>query len=365
MAYRVIQWHTGSTGTQALQQVIADPASFELVGVLVHSPEKEGLDAGELAGTAPTGVRATCDKAALLQLDADVVLHNSRWIGDLDELDADVVALLESGKDVITVVSGYMCPWVFGEDRARRLHDACVRGSSTLFGTGLAHGLTDWLAVVLTGVSASVQEIRYTERYDRRDSARPYAILEVMGMGKPASELTVDSPRGTQYFRKFEESAAVMAACLATTVRGVTHDVEVALAPEDLEIAAGTVARGTVCGVRWSIRAQLEAGPDLVLVGQRSVASVPGWDTSTGWTIEVEGDPSARVDLHLAPSVLGTRRDDLVADSNLSEIRATAAAQIRAIPEVVPAPPGVMLPRVFATWSDGLRRPAPMWVPAT
>ncbi len=364
MTLRVIQWHTGSTGARALEQVIAH-RELELVGVLVHSEDKAGRDAGDLVGAPPTGVTTTTDKRSLIELDADVVLHNTRWTPDMSTSDGDVVALLESGKDVISVVSGYMCPWAVDRQRALRFVAACERGGSTLFGTGLAHGLTDWLAVMLTGISASLREIRYTERFDRSDSPRPYAVLEVMGMGKPASEFTPDSPRGALYFHKLLETAAVIAAGLGTSVRSAERGVRLGFADRDIDIPAGTIARGTVAAVAWSLRAELESGPLVTITGQRSAAPVAGWDTTTGWTIEVEGDPSSRVDLHLAPSVLGFSAGEMNADTNVSEIRATAAAQIRAIREVVVSPPGIMLPRFFATWSGTLRAPPTMWDPAS
>ena len=58
MAYKVIQWATGNVGQLALRGIIEHP-DLELVGLLVHSPDKAGKDAGELAGLAPVGVKAT------------------------------------------------------------------------------------------------------------------------------------------------------------------------------------------------------------------------------------------------------------------------------------------------------------------
>ena len=52
---RVVQWATGNIGSRSLRAVIEHPA-LELVGVHVHSADKVGMDAGELCGTAPTGI---------------------------------------------------------------------------------------------------------------------------------------------------------------------------------------------------------------------------------------------------------------------------------------------------------------------
>ena len=55
---RVVQWATGNVGSRALRRVIEHP-KLELVGLYVHSPEKEGREAGELCGLPAVGVRAT------------------------------------------------------------------------------------------------------------------------------------------------------------------------------------------------------------------------------------------------------------------------------------------------------------------
>lgn len=78
--HRVIQWATGNTGQRSLREVIRDP-SLELVGVLVYDPEKDGTDAGDLCGEAPTGIRATLDRQAVLTLDADCCLYMARASG--------------------------------------------------------------------------------------------------------------------------------------------------------------------------------------------------------------------------------------------------------------------------------------------
>ena len=93
---RVAQWATGNIGTRALREVIRHP-DLELVGVLVHDPEKEGVDAGTLCGEGLTGIVATRDPASIVGLRADCVLYMPRAV-DLD----DVVALLEAGTNIVS-----------------------------------------------------------------------------------------------------------------------------------------------------------------------------------------------------------------------------------------------------------------------
>ena len=67
------QWYTGTMGKMQIDLLHRDP-SFELVGVVVHSADKAGLDAGEIAGIGPIGVTAIHDIDAALALEADCVL---------------------------------------------------------------------------------------------------------------------------------------------------------------------------------------------------------------------------------------------------------------------------------------------------
>lgn len=102
--YRLIFWAPGHVGGTALRCALSRP-EFEVVGALVYSPEKDGVDVGELVGTPPVGVTATRDKEAILALDADCVIHAPQAAIDESEMVEDVARLLESGKNVISVTS--------------------------------------------------------------------------------------------------------------------------------------------------------------------------------------------------------------------------------------------------------------------
>src|SRR4051812_32996363 len=101
---RVAVWSTGGIGSIAIRAISRRP-DLELVGVWVHSPEKEGRDAGELAGIDPVGVTATNDVDALLAAGVDCVVYAAQG----PEQDAasvpDYVRLLAAGVDVVTTSS--------------------------------------------------------------------------------------------------------------------------------------------------------------------------------------------------------------------------------------------------------------------
>jgi len=88
-------------GGRALRTALASP-DFEVVGVKVFSPHKDGVDVGTLVGAPPIGVRATTSKAAILALDADCVIHTPTTPALLEGADHDVLDLLAAGKNVVS-----------------------------------------------------------------------------------------------------------------------------------------------------------------------------------------------------------------------------------------------------------------------
>ena len=76
MAYRVVQFFTGVIARENIRLIAADP-QLELVGAVVHSESKDGVDVGEIAGIEAMGVRATRDVEQILAMEADCVLYNA------------------------------------------------------------------------------------------------------------------------------------------------------------------------------------------------------------------------------------------------------------------------------------------------
>jgi hypothetical protein len=99
--YRVVVWATGGIGSIAIRSIQRRP-DIDLVGVWVHSPEKVGKDAGELANGEPIGLAATNDADALIGLKPDCVIYAASG----PERDAlaipDYVKLLAAGINVVT-----------------------------------------------------------------------------------------------------------------------------------------------------------------------------------------------------------------------------------------------------------------------
>ena len=101
---RVVVWSTGGVGTIAIDAISRRP-DLELVGVWVHSPEKVGRDAGELAGIEPLGVAATNDADALIALAPDAVVYAASGPERDGAAVLDYLRLLEAGINVVSTSS--------------------------------------------------------------------------------------------------------------------------------------------------------------------------------------------------------------------------------------------------------------------
>lgn len=156
---RVIQWTTGKVGKLALRAILDDPR-LELAGVFAHSGDKAGIDAGELCGRPKCGVSATNDINALISLGADTVIYTP-FMADLGH----IVKLLESGHDVI---STNLFSNLGGLQSAIRpqLEEACIKGKSSLYITGVNPGWINYLTAAMTGVCRRVDSVSISESAD-------------------------------------------------------------------------------------------------------------------------------------------------------------------------------------------------------
>src|SRR4051794_36522628 len=200
---RVIQWTTGNIGRRSLHAILGRD-DLELVGVYAHGADKVGKDAAELCGwPEPTGIEATSDIGALLALAPDACCYNPLW-RDVDEL----VTLLEAGVNVCTSAA-----WITGgkqteADRARIL-EACDRGQASIFGSGAHPGMTNVVAMALSGSCERVDSVVITESVD----CSTYESAETqtaMGFSQPPDTAGLAESVGRES-EVFAESAAMMA----------------------------------------------------------------------------------------------------------------------------------------------------------
>jgi hypothetical protein len=337
MTYRVVQWTTGNVGRKSVHAIVAN-AELELVGCYAWAPDKVGKDVGELCGLEPLGVAATDDADALLALQPDCVVYNPMF-ADVDVL----VHILGAGINVVTT-SEFINGHGLGEGRDRVI-DACERGGSTIFGSGINPGFIQLFAVVTAGISDRVDRISILESFDTTIYNSPATEIP-MGFGYPIDhpDLQAITEKGSGIFR---EAVQLVAVALGVELDGIRCDPSYAQTTEDLDLPGDwTIAAGCVAGidVRWIGTA---GGRDVIEirgVWTKGQSLEPAWSTTFGYTVTVEGRPTIKSTLSFEPP------PDFVAetieDFIMLGLTITAMPAITAIPTVVAAPPGI------ATYND-------------
>lgn len=328
---RVIQWTTGNIGRRSLHAILGRN-DLELVGVHAYGAEKVGRDAAELCGwPEPTGILATDDKQAMLATKADACCYNPLW-PDVD----DLVLLLQSGINVCTSAA-----WITGgkqsEADRRRIEAACEQGQASIFGSGAHPGMTNAIAMVLSGSCARVDRVVITESVD----CSTYESAETqgaMGFGKdPSTEGLAESVRRES--EVFAESAVMMAEAMGADVDRMSFDVEFTAATGDSDLGFMTIPAGTVGGVLGYHRAWV-GDRNVVSVGFNWVMgehTVPPKPLQHGHVIQVFGLPNMRTVLHCLPPEDWTEPGFM----GLGMIY-TAMPVTNAVPYVVAAAPGIV-----------------------
>lgn len=333
MTYRVIQWATGGIGRASIEGIVSHP-ELELVGVWVHSAEKEGQDAGVLAGGDPIGVAATSDADALLALDADCVMY-----APVVAHKPDLIRILESGKNVVTPLNWfYQGPRDWSDVEA-----ACRKGGVTLHGTGIhPGGITERFPLMVSALSRSVRYVRAEEWSDIRTYGAPQVVGDLMLFGKTPEE-AAKSPMVRMLGDGFCQSIDMVADALGFDLdpeKRAHHEVSFSSKPIDSPI--GVIEPGRVTAQRFTWEGTVR-GETVIEVRTNWFMGTEAFEA--GWSfgpkgerfeVEVQGDPSCLLTFegwHPKSIEEGLARNP--------GIVATAIHGVSAIPATCDAAPGI------------------------
>lgn len=343
---RIIQWATGSMGRTALRRVL-DAPQHDLVGVYVYSDGKAGQDAGSLARRPDTGIVSTNKVDEICALDADVVLHTPRITLPYSALVDDVVRLLESGKNVVST-TGFHWPAAHGEEYARRLHEAGVKGNATLAGAGVNPGMiVERIALAATGICHELESLSIFETVDASQMESADFVFGLMGFNTDPQKRDIRSgPLADLYGTLFSEVLHFAANELGTQVVEIIPEHALTTAPREMTVKAGSIAKGHVAATEWRWRARTKAGPEIILSILWTADPKMHGDRQSGhWLIEIAGRPSIRMTLDINES-------DPTKPPSRALTDAVIAVAMRTIPDVIAAPPGL-----FAYHAPGAWRP--------
>ena len=326
--YTVVQWATGNIGARAMRAVIEHP-DMTLVGVMVHTADKEGRDAGELCGMDRVGIRATRSIDDIVGLGADCVLYMPQGC-DFDAL----ARVLASGANVVTTRGEFHHPPSMEDRRRTQIEGACAAGGTSIHSTGSSPGfISEAVPVVLSSIERRIGELVIEEYADlsRRDS--PELLFSLMGYGRHPDAF--DDQRWAHGAASFGPTLRMLCDAWSTPIDTVTSSGEVACARTTTKIAAGTISAGTVAAQRMTVSG-LRAGTPLVLFRAMWYCTSdlePAWTVRpTGWHVTIDGDAPLEVDIRFAVPI--ERMGDLSPGF-------TANRAVNAIPALCAAPPGI------------------------
>ena len=331
-SFRVVQWTTGNVGQRSVIAILANPA-LELVGCYAWSPEKVGRDVGALCGLPDAGVIATDDVAALLAPKPDCVVYNPKW-PDVDEL----VRILESGVNVVTTAA-FITGHALGAER-ERIVDACERGRSSIFGSGMNPGLANLLGIVSASVCDRIDSITITESVDSTGYDSPETEIPV-GFAQPIDDpnLPAMTEAGTAVFG---DAVRLVADALGLVLDEVRCEAEYARTTEDLDLGSWQILAGCVAGVAvsWQGMSNGRAVVSLDARWRKGRHLEPDWQVEHGYVVDIQGEPCVRTKLEVYPAadfVASSFKDYMVLGMIM-----TALPAVNAIPIVCRAQPGIL-----------------------
>lgn len=343
---RVVVWSTGGIGSIAIRAIDRRP-DLDLVGVWVHSESKVGKDAGELANGDPIGVTTTDDVDALIALRPDCVVYAASG----PERDAlavpDYVRLLRAGINVVTTSTTRLVnPHAYEPAEWRdQLLAAAKEGQVSLYASGIEPGFAaDYLPLVLTTQSSSIEKIHAYEIGLYDDYGVPEIMINGMGFGQPLEfEPWVGIPGAIA--GEWQGQIRLIGDALGVEVQEVRESFDRAVTERTLEVAMGTVEAGTCGGLRMQAIGVVDGREAIVIEHVTRLAGdvAPHWPQGQGdlsYRVVITGEPD--IDCTLAATLRDPRRAGIAnMTSGAGAMVSTAMRVVNAIPYVVAAQPGL------------------------
>jgi 4-hydroxy-tetrahydrodipicolinate reductase len=346
-------------GKACIREILKRP-EFDLVGVMGFSKEKVGRDVGELLGGEPIGLTVSGDRAAMIGLEADVVVWTGNPFADMGAMEAEIVELLESGKNVVNA-AGQHFPPRHGQAYVDRLEAACRAGNTSVFGSGENPGF--WLeriATTLTGLCSRVELIFLDEYVDVAVGGTNAETLRGVGFGLTVAEVAHSSERMQAMWRQYFYVESMEMIAQSIYGRGVDgFEVEptfhTAERPIVLDQSTGdpisiTIEAGQICAMSYTFTGRVEGTPRIRIRVNWFLGSGNSpfeYKTDDIWKIEIEAQPvSLRCQFEAFASLRGNLKFRPGDDAS-PFMYITGMPLVQAIPIVVEHEAGFVVPSVF------------------
>jgi hypothetical protein len=349
MTLKVAVWGTGNVGRPAIRAVTSHE-QMELVGVIVSNPDKDGRDAGELAGLGEIGLAATLDWRSVVDSGIDAVVYTATADIRPEEAMNDLLACLEAGVNVVsTAFYSYLHPGSSPQEALAPVNEACAKSGASLFVSGIDPGwVMDMLPVALSGAVSGIREIRTREIFNYALYDQPQVVREVIGFGGSMDE----TPLMLHDFAiemVWAPMVRLVGEGMGKPVDDIRIEVERLPLEHTIEVAGmGTFEAGTQGAFRFAVTGMHKGQPLYVLehITRIDDACAPDWPYPAEGRgchqVIISGDPDLHVSVHgedhFEPGAAG--------GGNAS----AANWVVNALPAVCAAPAGIVtvldLPRI-------------------
>ena len=187
---------------------------------------------------------------------------------------------------------------------AAQFENACKAGNSSFFGTGLNPGfISERLTAVVSGMCSHIDSIRITEVLKCDKLPDPGYVFDILGFG---SELGAIDPNDDDFAPAemvnglFNEVVSELVDRLGLKLDRVETDHQMLPATEDLQVAAGTIKKGTNSHTRWCWNGVVNGKPFFTMVINWVMEANHLLDSESNlWDIHVKGTPEVDIALNI------------------------------------------------------------------
>ena len=257
------------------------------------------------------------------------------------------VKVLEAGIDIVTTAD-----WITGHHRDQNhphpsgrpttevLQDACERGGSTFYGTGMNPGLTQILGVIHSCDVAEIENVTVIESVDV-SCHHSVDSWEMVGYGRPIDDPEIPAllEKGT---RVFADGVYLMADCFGLELDDVTFSYELGACTEDIDLGWYRLPKGSL-GANYLKYQGIVGGIPKVEVHvewQMTPKTQPHWNVKGCYITKIQGDPCV-YSKHMVIPRPGTDFSDPAAFASVG-MTVTGLPALNAIRSVIDAPPGIL-----------------------
>jgi hypothetical protein len=319
MKIKIAQFGLGPIGIETLKLAATKPWA-QIVGGVDIDPNKIGKSLTEVTGIKGLEkVRVYSSFAELAKKSKpDVVLHTS--VSRMKTAFPHLEPIIKAGVSVVSSCEELLFPQLKEPALAKKLDALCKKHKARALGTGVNPGyVMDTLAVCLTGVCRNVERIEIERVVNA--SLRRMPLQKKIGSGLPPDEFRKLFRENKMGHVGLVESLALVAHCLNWKIGKITETCEPMIAPKNIKTEFLEVKKGLTCGIHH--RAEASAGKHKLVLDLKMYLDAKDPHDA----VKVFGDPPINAVLH------GGVHGD----------RATVAALVNAVPNVLKANPGLLL----------------------